>query len=63
MQDRIFQDSDQQWYYRIRGNDKVGPFASRLEAELKLEKQILAKKRNLLGKDNKLHLFNIINSI
>ena len=40
MQDRIFQDIDEQWYYRARGNDKVGPFSSRLEAELRLERQI-----------------------
>lgn len=26
--DRIFQGEDQQWYFNVRGNQAVGPFAS-----------------------------------
>ena len=40
MQDRIFQGDDDQWYYRVRGNKAIGPFATRGDAEHKLNKQL-----------------------
>lgn len=40
MDDRIFQDSDELWYYRARGGQKAGPFESRAQAELALAKQL-----------------------
>lgn len=30
--DRIFQGEDQQWYFNVRGNQAVGPFASLSDA-------------------------------
>lgn len=38
--DRIYQSDDGQWYYRIRGNQIVGPFESRAEAQDKLSRQV-----------------------
>ena len=38
--DRIFLADDQLWYYRTRGNNKVGPFETRADAERRLERQL-----------------------
>lgn len=40
MNDRIYQGTDQLWYYRVRGNHDIGPFDSRLDAERKLNRQL-----------------------
>ncbi|MEM9621857.1 MAG: hypothetical protein AAF993_09435 [Pseudomonadota bacterium] len=40
MDDRIVQDKKQQWYYRARGGQRIGPFGSREAAELALAKQL-----------------------
>ena len=35
--ERIFIDTDDSWYFRIRGNQVSGPYASREQARLALE--------------------------
>ncbi len=40
MQDRIFQGTDAQWYYRTVGQHIVGPFSSEDGASEQLNKQI-----------------------
>jgi len=35
--ERIFIDTDESWYFRIRGNQVSGPYASREQARLALE--------------------------
>jgi hypothetical protein len=38
--ERIFQDEDEQWYYRTRGNHAIGPFPNQHLAEQALAKKI-----------------------
>ena len=40
MNDRIYQGHDGLWYYRVRGNQSVGPFDSYVDAQTKLQKQM-----------------------
>ena len=40
MNDRIYQGEDELWYYRVRGNQSVGPFNSFGDAQTKLSKQM-----------------------
>ncbi len=40
MNDRVFRAKDDHWYYRARGNQDIGPFDSRFEAERSLQKQM-----------------------
>ena len=40
MDERIYKDEDELWYYRTRGNHSVGPFDSHLLAQQALEKKI-----------------------
>ncbi|NKC00672.1 MAG: hypothetical protein GKR90_19565 [Pseudomonadales bacterium] len=40
MSDRIYQGEDNQWYYRVRGNQAIGPFESHSEAQSKLSRQL-----------------------
>lgn len=40
MTDRIYQGEDDSWYYRVRGNDKVGPFDSAIETQQALNRQL-----------------------
>ena len=37
---RIYTDSDNLWYIRMRGNIQLGPYDSRVHAEAALDKQI-----------------------
>lgn len=43
--DRIFQGEDQQWYFNVRGNQAVGPFASVQDAGDALRKHVKTCKR------------------
>ena len=43
--DRIYQDPDGCWYYRMRGNQTRGPFASRIDAAMALKAQLRAFER------------------
>ncbi len=43
--DRIFQGSDQQWYFNVRGNQAVGPFASFHDAGNALSTHVKTCKR------------------
>lgn len=38
--DRIFQGEDQQWYFNVRGNQAVGPFASFADADDALKRHV-----------------------
>ncbi|MGA0839606.1 MAG: DUF6316 family protein [Pseudomonadales bacterium] len=40
--DRIFLDDDARWYFKVRGNQVRGPFASEAEAEHALEEYVAA---------------------
>ena len=40
MNDRIYQGNDARWYYRVRGNQVVGPFDTYNDAQSKLNKQM-----------------------
>lgn len=42
MNDRIYQDGDNRWYFHVRGNQIVGPFASFEQAERGLLKHVSA---------------------
>ena len=42
MNNRIYQGQDSQWYYRVRGNQAVGPFETYNDAQRKLDKQMKA---------------------
>lgn len=43
--DRIYQGEDQQWYFNVRGNQAVGPFASQHEAGAALRAHVKTCKR------------------
>ena len=43
--DRIFQGEDQQWYFNVRGNQAVGPFASLQDADDALSRHVTTCKR------------------
>jgi hypothetical protein len=45
MKDRIFLGEDQQWYFNVRGNQAVGPFASSQDAAEALSKHVKSCKR------------------
>jgi hypothetical protein len=45
MKDRIFLGEDQQWYFNVRGNQAVGPFASSQDAADALSKHVKSCKR------------------
>jgi hypothetical protein len=48
--DRIFQGEDQQWYFNVRGNQAVGPFAtSQLAAEALIRHVRTCKRRTELA--------------
>lgn len=38
--ERIYQGENQQWYYRVRGNHEVGPFATHSLADAALKRQM-----------------------
>ena len=40
MNDRIYQDVDECWYYRVRGNDCMGPVETVTDAERALHRQL-----------------------
>ena len=40
MDERIYQDENELWHYKTRGNHAVGPFDSQLLAQQALQKQI-----------------------
>ena len=40
MNDRIYQGEDELWYFRVRGNQSVGPFDNFGDAQAKLNKQM-----------------------
>lgn len=43
--DRIFQGEDAQWYFNVRGNQAVGPFATFADAGNALDAHVKACKR------------------
>jgi hypothetical protein len=45
--DRIFQGEDQQWYFNVRGNQAVGPFASLSDAGDALSAHVRTCKRRV----------------
>lgn len=40
MTDRIYQGQDESWYYHVRGNQRNGPYKSRIEAQQALDRQL-----------------------
>ena len=38
--DRIYQNDDGEWFFRVRGNHDVGPFPTEAQAVEKLEKHV-----------------------
>jgi len=50
MTDRIYLGEDDMWYYRVRGNDAVGPFETSHHAERALRKRIEGWNGRGLGK-------------
>jgi hypothetical protein len=47
MKDRIFLGEDQQWYFNVRGNQAVGPFASSEAAADALTEHVRSCKRRI----------------
>mgnify|MGYP006204545787 CR=1 FL=1 len=45
MSNRIFQGEDDQWYFHVRGNQAVGPFASAQDAGSALAEHVNTCKR------------------
>jgi len=45
--DRIYQGQDAQWYFNVRGNHKMGPFATHFDAEQALTVHVDACTRRL----------------
>ncbi|MFW6092919.1 MAG: hypothetical protein ACODAC_03020 [Pseudomonadota bacterium] len=45
--ERIFQGEDQQWYFNVRGNQAVGPFASFGDAADALSEHVRTCKRRI----------------
>jgi hypothetical protein len=45
MKDRIFLGEDQQWYFNVRGNQAVGPFATSQAAAEALAEHVQSCKR------------------
>lgn len=43
--DRIFEGEDQQWYFNVRGNQAVGPFASQTQAAEALARHVKTCRR------------------
>jgi len=45
--DRIYQGQDAHWYFNVRGNQQMGPFATHFDAEQALTKHVDACTRRL----------------
>jgi len=45
--DRLYQLDDEQWYFNVRGNQAVGPFATQHEANQALSSHVNACRRRL----------------
>ena len=45
--ERIYQGEDAQWYFHVRGNQQMGPFATNGEAEAALDAHVAACRRRL----------------
>lgn len=47
--ERIYQAEDDQWYFNVRGNQRVGPFGNYHEADNALSNHVSACHRRLSG--------------
>ena len=45
--DRIYQHNDDQWYFNVRGNQAMGPYATHLDASTALDKHVGACHRRV----------------
>ncbi len=47
--DRIYQADDAQWYFNVRGNQRIGPFGNYNDAETALHRHVNTCHRRVTG--------------
>jgi hypothetical protein len=50
MNERIYQDSNHDWFFHVRGNQVVGPFVSYEHAESALSKHVATCRQRSVGR-------------